>query len=115
MKTLNREKRIYQISGNEISIGQIKKYFSRWRSGWKLNECICFYDFEQDAFYLGPAADQYQIDFCVRILKSPCPENSLKELYIKGLEFRTTGSQEMARCLMQAIVKRWEQQMRKEG
>lgn len=68
METISGTLRIYRICPEEMTIGQIRKYFSSFSDDCPVGRFSIFYDSDSDIIYFGSEPDPKAEDFCIRML-----------------------------------------------
>ena len=66
MEVISETLKIYRIKPDEMTIGQIRKYFSNFSDDSLVGNFSVFYDSDQDIVYFGSKTDSE--DFCIRML-----------------------------------------------
>lgn len=71
MQAINEELKIYRIQPGEMTMGQIRKYFTNFEDDCLVERFSVFYDAEQDAIFFGDnKADEEMERFFIRVLSN---------------------------------------------
>lgn len=106
MEVINEALRLYRISPDEMTIGQIRKHFSNFSDDCLVGHFSVYYDSEKDIVYFGTESDTQMEKFCIRMLS----DMEYAKEALPGYEraFTSVSCKEMAAVLWHCVNKRLE-------